>query len=70
MPVSSDGSLTPRELEIAGCVAAGMSNREIAASLGISLRTVENKVLVALGKTHSADRHALSVWYWKEGIKQ
>ena len=64
--MSSDGSLTPRELEITAAVAVGLANNEIAAQMGIHLRSVENKVLIALGKTHSANRHELAAWYWRQ----
>lgn len=39
---AADESLSVRERDVASAVAAGLSNKEIAASLGISVRTVEN----------------------------
>ena len=44
--------LTPREIEIARCLAAGLQNKEIGARLGISTFTARNhveKVLAKLG---------------------
>jgi DNA-binding CsgD family transcriptional regulator len=51
------GPLTPRELEVADLVAAGLTNREIAQSLVISTRTVESHIehiKVKLGFTRRA----------------
>lgn len=56
------GGLTPRELEIAGCVAHGMSNKEIARSLSISERTVEAHVSGCLAKLGFPSRSRLAVW--------
>jgi DNA-binding CsgD family transcriptional regulator len=50
-------ALTPRELEVADLVAAGLTNREIAHSLVISTRTVESHIdhiKVKLGFTRRA----------------
>ena len=40
-PGAAFGLLTPRELDICNRIRAGMSNKNIAASLGVSLRTIE-----------------------------
>lgn len=42
--------LTPREIEIARCLAAGLQNKEIGARLGISTFTARNHVEKVLGK--------------------
>lgn len=42
--------LSPREREVAACVAAGMTNKEIAAKMVLSARTVEGHVEHILGK--------------------
>jgi two-component system nitrate/nitrite response regulator NarL len=48
--------LTAREREVLGCLAEGMSNKQIAGALGISVRTVTVHVSNLLRKTGSASR--------------
>jgi DNA-binding NarL/FixJ family response regulator len=48
--------LTAREREVLGCLAEGMSNKQIASALGISVRTVTVHVSNLLRKTGSASR--------------
>ncbi|MEA2642017.1 MAG: hypothetical protein QOF51_3411 [Chloroflexota bacterium] len=55
-------ALTPREREVAVLVAAGRSNREIAAALVIGERTAENHVQHILGKLGFRSRTALALW--------
>lgn len=52
--------LSPREAEVAELAAAGMSNREIAATLHLSPRTVEQHVARALQKTGVHSRQQLA----------
>jgi DNA-binding NarL/FixJ family response regulator len=52
--------LTSREREIAELVAAGLSNREIAERLTVSVRTVEGHVYRAFTKLDVADRDELA----------
>jgi len=54
--VSERTGLTPRELEILEMMAEGMSNRRIAARLGISGYTVKFHVASVLGKLGAATR--------------
>jgi DNA-binding NarL/FixJ family response regulator len=42
--------LTPRQWEVAGLIAQGLSNREIAQGLGLSVFTVRHHVSVVLRK--------------------
>jgi DNA-binding NarL/FixJ family response regulator len=54
--------LTAREIEVLGCLAAGMSNKQVARSLGISVRTVTVHVSNLLRKTGSASRTEAALW--------
>lgn len=59
---SAEEYLTPREYEIAGLVARGMTNREIAERLVLSHRTVEGHISRALTKLGFARRSQLAAW--------
>src|SRR5256714_14192056 len=54
--------LTRRELEVAVMVAKGMSNRQIAARLVLTERTVEGHVENLLSKLHFHSRAAVAAW--------
>jgi DNA-binding NarL/FixJ family response regulator len=54
--------LTARESEVLACLAAGMSNKQVARSLGISIRTVTVHVSNLLRKTRSASRTEAALW--------
>jgi DNA-binding CsgD family transcriptional regulator/tetratricopeptide (TPR) repeat protein len=55
--------LSARELEVAELVARGMSNRQIADRLFLSVRTVESHVRSALAKEGLTGRTELAVWW-------
>jgi len=55
-------ALTAREIDVLACLAAGMSNKQVARSLGISPRTVTVHVSNLLRKTRSASRTEAAVW--------
>ena len=54
--------LTAREREVLTCLAAGMSNKQVARSLGISIRTVAVHVSNLLRKTRSSSRTEAALW--------
>ena len=60
-PVGDGDQLTSRETQVALLVARGMSNKEIAAALFISVRTVEHHVTSALRKRGLRTRTELAV---------
>ncbi len=55
-------ALTPREVEVLGCVAKGMANKEIAQQLGTAAGTVKMHIQNILAKLGAADRtHAVTI---------
>jgi DNA-binding NarL/FixJ family response regulator len=59
--------LSPREMEILQYVTRGMSNKEIAASLGISHQTVKNHMTAILHKLDVEDRTQAAVYALRHG---
>jgi DNA-binding NarL/FixJ family response regulator len=62
------GPLTPREREIVSLIVAGQSNRQIANSLIISERTVENHVSSTLARLGLETRAQVAVWAVQNGL--
>lgn len=62
-PGPSQPELTPREAEVAGLVAEGLRNRDIAARLVISQRTAEGHVKHILDKLGFTSRAQIAAWY-------
>jgi non-specific serine/threonine protein kinase len=60
--------LTPREREVAALVAAGLSNREIAARLVITERTAENHVAHILDRLGFRTRVQIAAWATARGL--
>jgi DNA-binding CsgD family transcriptional regulator len=60
--------LTPREREIAGLVAQGLTNRQIAEQLIISERTVDAHVANILSKLDFNSRAQIAAWAAKRGL--
>ena len=55
-------ALTPREVEVLGCVAKGMANKEIATRLGTASGTVKMHIQNILAKLGASDRtHAVTI---------
>jgi serine/threonine-protein kinase PknK len=60
--VTQPGALTRRELEISELVAQGLSNRDIARELVISVRTAESHVDHIMGKLGFTGRAQIAAW--------
>jgi DNA-binding NarL/FixJ family response regulator len=60
-------ALTPRENELANHVAMGESNREIAAALFLSEKTVESHLVRAYSKLGAHSRSSLTAIVVREG---
>jgi DNA-binding CsgD family transcriptional regulator len=58
-PTRGGSQLSSREIEVAEAVALGLSNKQVAASLGISVRTVENHLRSIFAKLGVATRTRL-----------
>jgi DNA-binding NarL/FixJ family response regulator len=61
-------SLTRRELEILGLVAAGDTNHEIAAKLQVSIHTVKTHMRRILAKLHQERRYEAALFALREGL--
>jgi NarL family two-component system response regulator LiaR len=60
--------LTERELEVIRALAQGMSDRQIARSLGISEKTVRNHTSNIYRKLHIFDRTQAVIYALREGV--
>ncbi len=62
------GPLTPREREVAGLVARGLSNREIATQLFITEKTAANHIEHIMTKLNLRSRAQIAVWAVQNGL--
>jgi two-component system, NarL family, response regulator LiaR len=60
--------LTPRELEVLSQVAEGLSNKEIAAKLVISEKTVKTHISSLISKLGQEDRTRLAIFAIRKGL--
>jgi non-specific serine/threonine protein kinase len=63
-----DGPISPRERDVAVWIARGLTNRQIAAELDLSTRTVDAHVRNILGKLGLASRAQLAAWSVQQGL--
>jgi DNA-binding NarL/FixJ family response regulator len=64
------GPLTEREHEIAGLIAEGLSNKQIATRLRLSTRTVEAHVRSIFAKLVCTSRARVAAWFVTEGAQR
>jgi len=62
------GLLSRRELDVLRLIGQGCTNREVAARLCLSARTVDNHVYRILAKIRVGSRTALAVWAYRLGL--
>lgn len=67
-PENIDSPLTPRETQVLRQIALGLSNKEIAETLAISVETVKEHVQNLLRKLAMSDRTQAAVWAVRHGI--
>ena len=67
-PARPGANLTPREREVLALVAAGASNRQIAAALVVSERTARTHVSAILAKLELVSRTQAALWAVREGL--
>ena len=66
--VRGSGALSSRETEVLGLIAAGESNGQIAARLGISINTVERHVVNVYRKIDARGRAEATAWAIRNGV--
>lgn len=60
--------LTAREVEVLRLVAAGKSNREIAAELYLSVKTIARHLSNIFGKIDGSSRAAATAFAYEQGL--
>jgi LuxR family transcriptional regulator, maltose regulon positive regulatory protein len=71
VPDAGSAHLTPREIEVLRLIAVGRSNQEIAAALGLSVRTVErhiSNIYAKLGASGAVARTTATAYALRHGL--
>jgi DNA-binding CsgD family transcriptional regulator/tetratricopeptide (TPR) repeat protein len=69
-PLRSPGGLTARQVEVLRCVAAGKTNRAIAAELCLSEKTVARHISDIFTKLHLSSRSAATAYAYEHDLMQ
>jgi DNA-binding CsgD family transcriptional regulator len=69
-PIAAEGALTTREREVAGLLAEGLTNGQIAQRLYISAKTASVHVSNILAKLGMSSRAEVAAWATREGLAQ
>jgi NarL family two-component system response regulator LiaR len=67
---TAPGGLTDRELDVLRLIARGLPNKQIAAELVVSEKTVKTHVSNILAKLHLADRTQAALYAVREGLAE
>jgi DNA-binding CsgD family transcriptional regulator len=67
-PPQGADELTPRQREVAALVADGLSNKEIARRLGLSMPTVRNYIEHIMARLGFASRTQIALWAFRRGL--
>ncbi|GLZ00364.1 response regulator transcription factor [Actinoplanes sp. NBRC 103695] len=67
-PVSDDGGLSPRELDVVRLAARGLTNAEIATELFISIGTVKTHLGSVQTKLGARNRVEIAAWAWERRL--
>jgi DNA-binding CsgD family transcriptional regulator len=65
---STQHKLSPRELEVLRCVAAGKTNKQIARQLGVSDKTIDRHVSNIFAKLDLSTRAAATAYAYEHGL--
>jgi DNA-binding NarL/FixJ family response regulator len=68
VPSGGQAQLSPRELEVLRLIAEGLSNKEIAQRLSISLSTVKTHIEELLAKLSASDRTQAAIKAVRQGL--
>lgn len=67
-PPQTQNGLTPREIQVLGYLALGMTNTEIAEQLSVSVRTINTHVRAILDKLHLTNRTQAALFAQEKGL--
>jgi DNA-binding NarL/FixJ family response regulator len=66
--LTASDKMTPKEMEILGLLAKGISNKDIASELGVSVRTIKSHLADLFLKLHVSSRTEAVIVSLRSGI--